>query len=731
MAEPTPESAREPAHEQPATEPPTTTAGDAPRGVQRKGRGRRAWEIGAFLELAALCGFVIAQPVLDATGRSPDFFLFYRATGLDIAALILIVALGPPVALWALGALVGLAGPRARRGAHVAAVGVLLVLLAIVVAKPFVGGRGVTLAVAAVVVGAAAAWLYVKAPALGQFLRFAAVGPVVFAALFVFASPAGALLRPAPEPTTAPAAAADQTAVAGGETTHPPVVVLLFDELPLVAMLDEHGAIDENLFPNLAALAGDAHWFRNAASVSGFTPTAAPAMLSGVYPSEEVAPHYVQYPDNLFSLLGGQGYDVNAHESVTLLCPPQHCPEAHEVADRGLPAVLEGSAGLLGQVVSPQEATADPTHMYEEPTEAEARRVELGAEFRFDQLHVNQPSRYQDFIERLEPSSQPTVHFLHLLLPHAPWRYLPSGMQYTFPDSFIGEGPASGRSEWWMRMSRQRLQYQLAYTDQLVGGVLQALKDRGMYDDAAIMVTADHGVSLRADTPARILPGKPDDDPAVIASAAELLWVPLLVKEPGQHEGVVDDRNVQQVDVLPTLADLAGAEVPWETDGISALGTPRTGHEKKFWDDVDRVRTVDGRAGLELVRQGIQGAERPRPDLVGREVDSFTVEQDTTTAQVYGLDWFQDVEPATGTVPAMVTGTVPGSAAPGDLAIAVNGRIGAVATLSDAEVGRRWFAGVVVDDQLFTSGANQLDVLRVTGDGRLQRLDLEGVPATS
>src|SRR5688572_23612086 len=31
-----------------------------------------------FLELFVLCGFAIAQPLLDITGRSPETFLFYR-----------------------------------------------------------------------------------------------------------------------------------------------------------------------------------------------------------------------------------------------------------------------------------------------------------------------------------------------------------------------------------------------------------------------------------------------------------------------------------------------------------------------------------------------------------------------------------------------------------------------------------------------------------------------------
>src|SRR5690606_24984891 len=55
---------------------------------------------------------------------------------------------------------------------------------------------------------------------------------------------------------------------------------------------------------------------------------------------------------------------------------------------------------------------------------------------------------------------------------------------------------------------------------------------------------------------------------------AEIAYVPLLVKAPGQTTGSVDDRNVQGVDLLPTLADLVGVEIPWEVDGRPACELP-------------------------------------------------------------------------------------------------------------------------------------------------------------
>src|SRR5690606_8678174 len=76
--------------------------------------------------------------------------------------------------------------------------------------------------------------------------------------------------------------------------------------------------------------------------------------------------------------------------------------------------------------------------------------------------------------------------------------------------------------------------------------------------------------------------------------AEELAWVPLLIKAPGQAQGRVDDRNWQHVDLLPTLAELAGLDVPWPVDGVSGLGAARTGSDKRFVSELDDQRVLDG-----------------------------------------------------------------------------------------------------------------------------------------
>ena len=106
-------------------------------------------ELPLLLELSGLCGLAIALPVLDLLGHSPDFLVLERLDAGDLVFLAAVVALVPPLALEAAGAVAGLAGPLARRAAHLATVAGLLAALSVQVGKHLTPLRGLPLAVAA------------------------------------------------------------------------------------------------------------------------------------------------------------------------------------------------------------------------------------------------------------------------------------------------------------------------------------------------------------------------------------------------------------------------------------------------------------------------------------------------------------------------------------------------------------------------------------------------------
>ena len=105
-----------------------------------------------------------------------------------------------------------------------------------------------------------------------------------------------------------------------------PVVMVVFDELPLTSLLDESAHIDSIRYPNFASLETDGHWFRNAHTVSSLTTVAVPAILSGVKKTNAL-PIVADHPQNLFTLLG-QTHEMNVTEIVTSLCPDSACKKS-------------------------------------------------------------------------------------------------------------------------------------------------------------------------------------------------------------------------------------------------------------------------------------------------------------------------------------------------------------------------------------------------------------------
>jgi hypothetical protein len=633
----------------------------------------------ALAELFALTGLVIAQPVLDVTGRSPDMFLFRRADRLDILLLVAAVTVLPALGIWALEVAVGLVSATVRRHLHLVAITGLFVLLAVEVVKATTGLRGPRLAAVAAAGGLLGGMLYAGLSWPRLWLRFLSPAPLAFALLFLLVSPTSALVLPA-RPPSAP----DPPAVADGD--RPPVVMLLFDEFPLSSLLDSRGQIDKRLYPNFAALAGQSTWYRNATGVAGFTPWALPSMLTGNYPDGALAPSYTEYPDNLFTLFG-RYYDVTAYETISQLCPPRHCtPAAGDPQQSGLRWVVGDSARVLKQILQPYDAAFDPALFVDQtrPREELDPRPKdtAAADFRFKQAGRNQPARFDDFLHGLRSGERPALHFLHLLLPHQPWRYLPSGNEYNFK-TFGGAFRSDRLPAPVVELAHQQHLLQLAYTDGLVGQVIDKLKAEGMWDRSLVVMGADHGEGWTPGEPSRALGRR---------NAPDLMWVPQFIKAPGQDNGVVDDRNWEQVDLLPTVADLAGIRVPWRTEGSSQTGPPTRTRTEKWWFDIPGRREVrDGPSTwaqvLEgttdtLVRgsEGVRGLYRfgPAADLVYRAPASVgPVGGIPATAVLDDGRSFRELRPGSGTVPALVSGRLSSAPPPGaTVLVAVNGRIG-------------------------------------------------------
>jgi hypothetical protein len=259
------------------------------------------------------------------------------------------------------------------------------------------------------------------------------------------------------------------------------------------------------------------------------------------------------------------------------------------------------------------------------------------------------------------------------------------------------------------------------YVDGLIGQLVAELREVDVYDDALVVVTADHGIAFRPDGPIRLV----EEQELDARTAPELLWVPLFVKLPGQTEPEVSDANVLTVDVLPTIADVLGAELPGEIDGRSALGPPRSGTAKPFrygyvyefgigvGDEIE----VDGSSGFEGVLDLSVDELLPppgSPDRIWRIGPSSrlvgTPAADLPAVDAAVLDPAPVFDPDAGTAPALVRAEVPGE--PGQaFAVAVNGTVSA--TAASFPDGGRSVIAVMVSDDRFRPGTNEVTIHRL------------------
>jgi hypothetical protein len=677
-----------------AGSPEPATGGRSPGSRRRK----------PFLELLALTGLAIAQPVLDVFGGGADVFVTLGAGRLDVVIFAVTVAVGPALLLWLIELLIGAVDGRARRWIHGLFVAALAALVVVQLGKQLTQLPGRVVLVGAVAAGAAAALVVARSAGARLFLRYLAAAPAVFVVLFLVASPARSLIFPSS--TDLPPSAPPRTPA--------PVVMLVLDELPTSSLLDGEGGIDAGLFPNLAGLADDATWYRNHTVAAPITTLSLPALLTGRWPTgEDQLPLVDEHPENLFTWLGAN-YDLHVAETVTRLCPAVTCAEPATDADAALPVL-----SLLGRAVDVWRDLAWPR----QEVPSVFNLTDPDADFRFDA-----------FVESLDTGGDTQLHFHHSLLPHQPWTRLPSGQGHGAPDVPDGTFFDIYSTDEAADVARQRHILQMQHTDRLVGDALDRLRELDRYDESLVVVTADHGVSFRRGGRARSV----DED-----NYHDILWAPLFVKAPGQQVGDVSDAEVGAIDVLPTIAEHLGATLPWRVDGTSMLDEGRTasGHRPMLtsWADElpgdDRIKVVDGPAGYAQVLRGrstqSDGPDELRPyqrgrygELVGMRADDL-IDAGSSSRQRAVLDRperYDDVDPDADVIPAYVSGTIEVDGRT-TVAVAVNGTVGGTFTIEavpdDGSASRFW---TLVPPELLRPGANLVELYVVHGGPATPRL---------
>ncbi|MDJ0629653.1 MAG: sulfatase-like hydrolase/transferase [Rhodobacter sp.] len=109
--------------------------------------------------------------------------------------------------------------------------------------------------------------------------------------------------------------------------------------------------------------------------------------------------------------------------------------------------------------------------------------------------------------------------------------------------------------------------------DHHLGRILDWLKHSGQWDDTLVIVCGDHGEMLGD----RHCWGKR-------APFAEAYHVPLIVRMPGGRQGLRVSAPTESVDLLPTILQAVGLEIPHFADGASLIPFLQ-GEEPEGWRD--------------------------------------------------------------------------------------------------------------------------------------------------
>lgn len=678
-----------------------------------------------ILHVFVLVNFALAQPVYDRLRERSAFLIDMDLGWSAMCTLVVLLTAVLPSVIVLLEWLVSCVSRRAYNALHLTIVLALLILLALPFVKLITFLPGSLVICAALIGAIAGTWSYSSSRHIRSVVTLASPGMLVFPGTFLLNSwfNMATVLPPSTK----------------SEKWQPaPVVMLVFDEFCGSSLMTPEREIDAHRFPNFAELARHSTWFRNATAVNPQTEFAVPAILSGQFSERFTFATPASRPQNLFNVLKNTGgYDSAAFEPVSRLASERSNELPNRASGTWTQTRFLGS--ILWRVylyhVTPTDLIRNlptvPVAWFGVNWNHQVDTRRTRGVFRYF-WGDRRDAQFRHFLNCIDGSSPSTLHFMHLLQPHVPWCYLPSGKRYLEDGqdwqlldltTHGNGGDHWGSDELEVTQSQQRYLLQLMYIDRLIGQLISRLKETGQYDKCLLIVTADHGISFRVDEPRRAVSAGTID---------EILSIPLFIKRPGQVQGQISDRTVESVDLLPSIADVLGITLHGKLDGWSVFDTRRPARQEIRYSDIRGNWVVDQKVithskSPQVLRRRFGDSSDPEamyrlgpvPELIG--VQPGTLKQSAAGPLELDLFRYSDEvnENALIQVPCLYEGTIQSNIALADspviLAVAVNGTIRATTrTYQQAGYLSQW--AVMVPESAYRDGKNDVQFFRVTGN---------------
>ncbi len=442
-----------------------------------------------------------------------------------------LLVLVPPAIGIAIELLVGLASEQARRVVHLVFVGGLSAVVFVQALKKAIDAGDTVLIVLSLALGVAVAVLYQRAEPVRSFLSVLSPAPILFLVLFLFFSDVSKIVIPE-----------DASAKSAEGVARVPVVMVVFDEFPSTSLLDEKGGIDAKRYPSFARLAKDATFFKNAHSVYDSTSRAVPAIMDGNKPViDRRLPTASEHPNSIFTLLG-KSHTMNVSEEATSVCPRDLCEDARldePFVDR-LKSMTEDIGRVYAHVVAPPGIEEDLPTVSESWGDfgggGEGGAASSRAHERRPAGHAREPcQRPQGPLRRVGGQHPQEAGDAELQARAA----APRAVAVPARRAPVPARPRSSRS----RRSPARATRTRARSSSFSCATCcrpasptaswarcwTRLEQRGLYDDALIVVVADHGVSFKK--------GQFDRRDVNRGNIDEITPVPLLIKQPKPAAG--------------------------------------------------------------------------------------------------------------------------------------------------------------------------------------------------
>jgi len=602
------------------------------------------FDIYALLPLAALCAMAISHPLYDLLVREDHatFFVAHQSKAIDIYFLVFMLSAVLPLALFlALWIFKHLSNNLAR-ALYALVVFILFTALFMPASQKLFGnlgwgnvGLGVSAAFVCTLIFAATSWAR-------YLLSIAAIGALISPAMFL-TNPVMSTFLSSPE-------AQDYKMEFLGNK-YPNIVMIVFDEFPLISLLDENRQIDDVRFPNFARLAKTSTWYRNTVTAHTGTTKAVPSLLTGRYVnSNQAIVSSANYPESLVSFLRAT-HQLRGVEVVSTLFD---LPENNNIAPTfgfGLKKMGADLLIVLAHWVLPQPAAKQLPAI-------NSKWSNFGPSSPIPKsMQAVRPRLFKEFISllRTTPRSTPAFFYLHMLLPHSPLRFNDDGRSIGNELYQYGLGTRSATPNTFAKNKQDSLLIyqahllQTRFVDLILGEILDELESLKLFSDSLIIVTSDHGIGY--------LWYEEGQSDLFALRADEVYWVPFFLKKPEQDHGEIIDERVVTVDIFPTVAEILGNPIPWTVDGLSVIGSGRireerqgTGNPVKGATWLPFGKTSFNKALEEKIALFGQHNLRdlyyfgPHKDLIGRSVDTLPLKSDIKHAGLVRFDTLPPLE---------------------------------------------------------------------------------------